>query len=399
MSDPNALKASVARAIDELRPTLEQTALAIHADPELAFQERKSADRLCALLANERHAVERPYGGLETAFRAELRAGRGPVVALCAEYDALPEIGHACGHNLIGTASVGAFLGLARAGLAANGTVRLIGTPAEERGNGKAKLIDAGAFRDVDAAMMFHAGSADELDPAMLAMASFEVEFIGRASHAAAKPELGINALDAMLMSFNNLSALRQVIRSDSRVHGIITHGGDAPNIIPAHAAGRFMVRSPDNRYLEQLKGRVLRCFEGAAMATGATLQHRWIDQAEALTTNMPIAEAFATNAQALGRALRARRPTDMHGSSDMGNVSGVVPSIHPYLAIAPEGTPTHSLDFARHAATREALATMVVAAKALAMTAIDVLTDPDLLRRAKQQHRAAARSAADRAH
>ena len=389
MSDPDALKASAARAIDELRASLEEVACAIHVDPELAFEERRSAERLCALLERHGARVERRYGGLETAFRAELRGGRGPTIALCAEYDALPGIGHACGHNLMGTASIGAFLGLRAVAPQLAGSVRVIGTPAEERGNGKVKLIDAGAFRDVDAAMMFHAGSADELDPLMLAMVSLEVEFIGKAAHAAAKPHLGVNALDAMLMSFNNLNALRQAVRSDSRIHGVITHGGDAPNIIPARAAARFMVRSPDNRYLEQLKTKVLRCFEGAAIATGAELRHRWIDQADALTTNEVLIEVFASNARSLGRLVRRRTPNDTHGSTDMGNVSTLVPSIHPHLAIAPEGTPTHSTDFARYAGTREALDTMIVGAKALAMTAIDLLVNPELVRRAKETRRA----------
>jgi metal-dependent amidase/aminoacylase/carboxypeptidase family protein len=188
-------------------------------------------------------------------------------------------------------------------------------------------------------------------------------------------------------MSFNNISALRQVIRSDSRIHGIITHGGDAPNIIPARSAGRFMVRSPDNRYLEQLKTKVQRCFEGGAVASGAKLDLRWIDQADALTTNEPLALAFAANAEALGRTMRRSMPNDTHGSTDMGNVSTVVPAIHPFLAIAPDGTPTHSSEFARYAATPEALSTMVVAAKALAMTVLDALTSNELLMRAKQAH------------
>lgn len=387
MSDLEGLKASVTRAVDELRPALEEAARAIHAHPELAFEEHRSADRLSSLITSQGIGVERPYGGLATAFAAEFRGRKGPVVALCAEYDGLPEIGHACGHNIMGTASVGAFLALRSVVPQLSGSVRVLGTPAEERGNGKVKLIEAGKFKDVDAAMMFHAGTANELDPMMLAVVSLEVEFFGKASHAAAKPHLGVNALDAMIMSFNNLNALRQVIRSDSRIHGIITHGGDAPNIIPARAAGRFMVRSPDNRYLEQLKSKVQRCFEGAATATGAELRHRWFDQTDTVSTNEPMALAFAANAEALGRPMRRRTPADNHGSTDMGNVSTVVPSIHPYFAIAPDGTPTHSIDFARYAGQPEAMATMILAAKSLALTTLDLLWSPDLMRRAKQAH------------
>ena len=390
MPDVAAVKAAVARAVDELRPALEQTSLAIHADPEVAYEERRAAERLATLAASCGATVRRAIGGVETAFAAELHgAAASPLIALCAEYDALPGIGHACGHNLMGTASVGAFLALHAAEAKLPATVRLIGTPAEERGNGKVRLIEAGMFRDVDGAMMFHAGTADELDPLMLAMVSLEVEFAGKAAHAAARPYLGVNALDAMVMAYNNVSALRQVIRSDSRVHGIITHGGDAPNIIPARAAGRFMVRSPDNRYLEQLKAKAQRCFEGAALATGAEVRLRFIDQCDALTTNEPLAEAFAANAAALGRPLHRRTPNDSHGSTDMGNVSTLVPSIHPYLAIAPEGTPTHSVEFARYAGSPAAQETMVVAAKALALTAVDLAASPELVRRVKQAHAA----------
>lgn len=387
MTDRERAKARALRAIDELRRELEEAARAIHAEPELAFEERRSAERLAAVLRSAGVPVTRPYGGLETAFLAEIDGAEGPVIALCAEYDALPVIGHGCGHNLHGTSCVGAFLGVRAALGRVPGRLRLVGTPAEERGNGKAKLLDAGAFRDVDVAMMVHAGTADELDPLMLAMATLEVEFHGKAAHAAGKPHLGINALDAMILSFNNISALRQVIRSDSRIHGIITHGGDAPNVIPAHTAARFMVRSPDNRYLEQLKARVLRCFEGAATATGARLEHRWLEQADALTTNPVLAEVFARNAAAVGRQMRRRTPQDTHGSTDMGNVSTVVPSIHPFMAIAPFGTPSHSVEFARHAATPEAMDTLAAAAKALALTAIELFDDPDLVRRAKEAH------------
>jgi amidohydrolase len=387
VTDLERLKVAANRAVDEIRPSLQEVALAIHADPELAYEEHHASDRLAGLLTTAGLDVERPYRGLQTSFAAELRCQGGPVVALCAEYDALPGIGHACGHNLMGTASVGALLALRAVSPNLGGTVRVVGTPAEERGNGKVRLISAGAFRDVDAAMMFHAGSADELDPLMLAMVSLEVEYIGKAAHAAAKPHLGVNALDAMIMAYNNLSALRQVIRSDSRLHGIITHGGDAPNIIPARAAGRFMVRSPDNRYLEQLKVKVQRCFEGAATATGAEVRLSWLDQCDTLTTNAPIAEAFAANAATLGRPMRRRSPNDSHGSTDMGNVSTLVPSIHPYFAIAPAGTPTHSVEFARYAATPPALDAMIVAAKALAMTTLDLLSSPELTRRAKQAH------------
>lgn len=383
--DLKAAKSRAAERVDAHAGDLDRIAREIHARPELAFEERFASGLLTDHLGRVGAKPRNGAGGLETAFIAEEGSGK-PVVAILAEYDALPGVGHACGHNLIATGALGAFLALRdlvrEDGM--RGTIRLIGTPAEERGNGKVFLIKAGAFEDVDAALMYHPGDQDEIDPLMLAMVNLDVEFSGKAAHAAAEPHLGINALDALLLGWSSLSALRQLVRSDSRIHGIITDGGLAANIIPERAAARFMVRSPDNAYLEELKGRVLACFEGAARMTGATLNHTWSDTCETVTTNGPLAEAFRANALALGRTLHARKPGDTHGSTDMGNVTTVVPGIHPFLSICETPTPGHSHDFARAAATDRALETMHLAAKALAMTALDVLGDPDLVRRAR---------------
>jgi amidohydrolase len=382
--DIGALKARVAGRVDARAETLDRLALEIHARPELAFEERFAADALASCLASESIDVRRGVGGLETAFVAEAGSGR-PIVAILGEYDALPGVGHACGHNLMGTAAVGAFLALRDVLDGLRGRVRVVGCPAEERGNGKVHLIQAGIFADVDAALTYHPGDRDEIDPLMLAMVNLDVELIGKASHAAAEPHEGVNALDGLLLGWNALSALRLLVRSDSRIHGIITDGGKAPNIIPDHAAARLMVRSSDNAYLAELRRRVLACFEGAALATGAELRHRWSDVCEVVNTNRPLAEAFAANAARLGRTLEARRPTDTHGSTDMGNVTTVVPGIHPFLSISGEPVPGHSVAFAEAAKTPQALETMRIAAKALAMTALDVLKDPALVRRAKE--------------
>jgi amidohydrolase len=382
--DIGALKARVAGRVDARAETLDRLALEIHARPELAFEERFAADALASCLASESIDVRRGVGGLETAFVAEAGSGR-PIVAILGEYDALPGVGHACGHNLMGTAAVGAFLALRDVLDGLRGRVRVVGCPAEERGNGKVHLIQAGVFADVDAALTYHPGDRDEIDPLMLAMVNLDVELIGKASHAAAEPHEGVNALDGLLLGWNALSALRLLVRSDSRIHGIITDGGKAPNIIPDHAAARLMVRSSDNAYLAELRRRVLACFEGAALATGAELRHRWSDVCEVVNTNRPLAEAFAANAARLGRTLEARRPTDTHGSTDMGNVTTVVPGIHPFLSISGEPVPGHSVAFAEAAKTPQALETMRIAAKALAMTALDVLKDPALVRRAKE--------------
>ena len=384
--DLAAQKRRVSEGVDARSAALDRLALEIHEHPELAFEERFAAEGLTKLLGSEKVDVRRGVGGLETAFVAEAGAGE-PVVAILGEYDALPGLGHACGHNLMGTAAVGAFLALRDVADGMRGRIRIVGCPAEERGGGKVFLIRAGVFADVTAALMYHPGDRDELDPLMLAMVSLEIELAGKAAHAAAEPYEGVNALDGLLLGWNAMSAMRLLIRSDSRVHGIITDGGKAPNIIPDRAAARLMVRSPDNAYLADLRRRVLACFEGSALATGCTLKHEWSDVCEVVTTNRPLAEAFAANAKALGRAMQPRRPADTHGSTDMGNVTTVVPGIHPFLSITDGPVPGHSIAFTEAARSPRALETMHLAAKALAMTALDVLADPGLAKRAKEAH------------
>lgn len=382
--DVAALKARASERVDARRGLLDDLSLRIHAQPELAFEERTAAALLCDALASAGVDVRRPAAGLETAFAADFGSGR-PTVAILGEYDALPGVGHACGHNLMGTAAIGAFLALRDLAPDLPGRVRVLGCPAEERGNGKNFLIREGFFTDVDAALMYHPGDRDELDPLMLALVSLEVEFLGKAAHAAAEPHEGRNALDALMLAWTALSALRLTIRSDSRFHGIITDGGKAANIIPDRAAGRFMVRSPDNAYLKELQRRVIACFEGAAKQTGCELRYEWGDTCDLVSTNRPLAEAFSANARALGRDMKARRPGDTHGSTDMGNVTSIVPGIHPFLSITDGPVAGHSIEFAAAAATPQAQETMHVAAKALAMTAIDALTDPSLVKRAKE--------------
>ncbi|MGH2492329.1 MAG: M20 family metallopeptidase [Candidatus Limnocylindria bacterium] len=366
-----------AAAFDEL-------AIRIHERPELAFEERFASSALADHLAREGATVTRGAGGLETAFAAEIGKGT-PVVAILGEYDALPGVGHACGHNLMGTAAGLAFLALRDVAPELPGRVRVVGCPAEERGNGKVKLIRAGLFADVDVALMYHPGDRDEIDPLMLAMVTLDIEFIGKAAHAAAEPHEGRNALDAVLLGWTALSALRLTVRSDSRFHGIITDGGKAANVIPDRAAARFMVRSPDNAYLGDLRRRVLACFEGAAAATGCELRATWSDVCELVSTNRPLADAFAANARTLGREMKPRRAGDTHGSTDMGNVTSIVPGIHPFLSITDGPVAGHSIEFAAAARTPQALETMHVAAKALAMTAIDVIRDEKLRARAKE--------------
>ena len=384
--DTAARKKRIGERVEGRAKDLDRLALEIHSRPELAFEERFAADSLADYLESEKVIVQRGAGGLETAFVAEAGSG-GPVVAILGEYDALPGIGHGCGHNLMGTAAVGAFLALRDTLDGVRGRVRIVGCPAEERGNGKVLLMAGGAFEGVEAALMYHPGDRDEIDPLMLAMVNLHVELLGKAAHAAAEPYDGVNALDGLVLGWNAMSALRLLVRSDSRIHGIITDGGKAANIIPDRAAARLMVRSPDNAYLADLRRRVLACFEGAALATGAELRPMWSEVCEVVNTNRPLAEAFAENVRSLGRTMQPRRPSDTHGSTDMGNVTTAIPGIHPFLSITEGPVPGHSLAFTEAARAPRALATMHLAAKALAMTALDVMTEPALLKRTKEAH------------
>ena len=382
--DVQALKQRAAARIDEATNALDDLALAIHDHPETAFEERFAATAISDFLASQELPVTRGAGGLETAFVSETKNGNGPTVAICSEYDALPGIGHGCGHNLIATSGVGAYLGVAAVSHDLKGAVRLIGTPAEEGGAGKVKLYDAGVFKDVAAAVMFHPADADVLDPLMVALRVLDIEFRGKAAHAAASPYDGVNALDALMLGWGAMNALRQLIRSDTRIHGMITDGGQAANIIPERAAARIVVRAADPSYLGDLRRRVLLCFEGAATATGAELRYEWGEAMDQVTTNQPMAAAFLANARALGRDLGPRRAGETSGSTDMGNISSLMPSIHPFLSVSDGRIPWHSRDFAAAARTPQALETMHIAAKALAFTVIDLLARPDLLKQAK---------------
>ncbi|MDQ6857390.1 MAG: M20 family metallopeptidase [Chloroflexota bacterium] len=382
--DSKQLKDRAAARIDAAAPDLDALALSIHDHPELAFAERFAAAAIGDFLAAQGLPVTRGAGGIETAFVSETRTGPGATVAICSEYDALPGIGHGCGHNLIAVSGVGAYLGVAAVAKDLKGTVRLIGTPAEEGGGGKVKLHAAGIFDGVDAAMMFHPADADVLDPLMVSLRVLDVEFRGKAAHAAASPYAGVNALDALMLGWSAMSALRQLVRSDSRIHGIITDGGQASNIIPERAAARIVVRAADPTYLGDLRRRVLLCFEGAGTATGCELRHEWGEAMDMVTTNGPIAAAFGENARALGRELGPRRAGETSGSTDMGNISSLIPSIHPFLSVVHERTPWHSREFAAAARTPYAFDTMRLAAKALAFTAIDLLARPDLIKAAK---------------
>ncbi|MBW3587935.1 MAG: M20 family metallopeptidase [Actinobacteria bacterium] len=350
----------------------------IFEEPELAFEEVKSAARLADLLEDGGMKVERAIHGLETAFRGT--AGElGPHVVICAEYDALPEIGHACGHNIIGTSSVGAGLALSELADDLGIRVTVLGTPAEEGGGGKVELMNAGAFDDATVSMMVHPAPLEVVDMPCLAIARAEVTYHGMEAHASAFPERGLNALDAVNLSYSAIAALRQHISRSERIHGIITHGGDAPNVVPKMASATYYIRARNLEDLKALKARVIRCFEAGALATGCELELVWAghDYSD-LFTNPTIAEFYDSNLQNLGRSALPRQVMEAYaGSTDMGNVSFAVPSIHPMMGINSLPAVNHQADFARHTISADGDKAVVDAALAMAWTTIDLATTP----------------------
>src|SRR5439155_3490512 len=382
----SSVKDAIAQAVDRLADELEALSKQIHANPELGYQEVKACAWLSEFLGKQGFKVEQGVGGVDTAFRATIETGEGPTVAILCEYDALPGIGHACGHNVIATSGAGAGAALAaiRSQLP-KGRVHVIGTPAEEGGGGKIKLIKAGLFKDVDAAMMIHGFDRTLLHQDLLGIARATFEFTGKASHASADPWEGVNALDACVQTYNAIAMLRQQVRPDCRIHGIITDGGAAANIIPERAAATFYVRAPRIDAMWDLYRRVVACAEGAARAAGAQLrviQHEGVY--EPLRSNRVLLDLFAANMKTAGLTEGEPIP-DRLGSSDVGNVSQVVPTIQPMVAVAPLGTAIHSREFADAAVKPLARAGLLAAAKTMAMTTLDLLAEPGLVEKAKR--------------
>jgi amidohydrolase len=346
----------------------------IHAHPELNYEERFAHDLLTDLLADEGLEVERKAYGLDTAFVA--RAGTsGPTIAVLCEYDALPGIGHACGHNIIATAGLGAGLAAAAVAEEVGGRVVVMGTPAEEGGGGKILLAQRGAFGGVDAALMVHPASWDLTRMDVIAVQELTAVYTGEAAHAAAFPHRGRNALDAAVLGYVNVAALRQHIRPSERIHGIFTQGGDKPNIVPSRAAQDWMVRSGSIRTLEPLKARVAACLQAGAAAAGCEVELRWKEVVYAdMLDNRVMVDCYAANSEALGRPLIEPDPRQaVVGSTDMGNVSYLVPAIHPMVQVAPPGVPIHTPEFATYAAGEQGDRAVVHGALSLAWTIADL--------------------------
>jgi amidohydrolase len=367
--------------VDRRADVLVDASHQIHANPELGFEEVFAHGLLTDILEADGLEPERGAYGLPTAFAA--RAGEeGPTVAVMCEYDALPGIGHACGHNIIATAGLGA--GLAAASLAGElgGRVVILGTPAEEGGGGKVLMMDRGALDGVDAAMMIHPAGADLRAMNAIAIQQVLVEYHGAAAHAAAAPHKGRNALDAAILGYNNVAALRQHIRPVERIHGIITDGGDRPNIVPAHAAAHWYVRAANLRTLEALKARVLRCLQAGADAAGCEMTFAWQDPAYAdMRDNEPLVDLYAQNLSRFDRMPIV--PGDVAavvGSTDMGNVSYSVPSMHPMIAVAPAHVAIHTPEFETYAGSASGDQAVLDGAKAMAMTIADLWLRPEAL-------------------
>ncbi|MEZ4297409.1 MAG: M20 family metallopeptidase [Polyangiaceae bacterium] len=378
-------RSRLAADVDALSPALREVSTKIHDHPELRFEEHRAAGWLAEAIEKEGIEVERGTGGLATSFRARAGSG-GPKVAILAEYDALPEIGHACGHNLIASGALGAFLSLARQKEGLPGTVEIIGTPAEEGGGGKIRLIEAGVFEGVDAAMMFHPFDRDLLAHHTLAAMWIEMVFRGKPSHAAIAPWDGQSALTACLQTFHLIDSQRVHFRDGVRVHGFIKDGGQAVNIVPERAVCEFSVRALELNELARVRGIVERCAKGAALACGVEVEVKPRPGYKDLVSNLPMARRFGEHMRALGREPREVDPEVGTGSTDMGDVSHVVPSIHPWIAICErDETTCHQREFAKCARSERGHASMLVAAKAMAMTAADLLGEPGLLDEVKR--------------
>ena len=391
------MKDKILALAKELRPEITALSDAIYANPELGNREYESSALHAELLKKHGFTVQKPYLGLPTGYRAEYRSAKpGPHICYMAEYDALPGLGpdggpgHGCGHNMLGAASVAAGIILSRFVEQTGGWVVVLGTPAEETDGAKVAYAEKGAFRDLDAAMICHPTSVDYYKSGKsLAMDTVEFEFFGKAAHAASEPEMGVNALDAVIQTFNNINALRQQTRSDARIHGIITKGGDACNIIPEHCVCRFYVRAGKKAYLKHLYQQVVNCGKAAALATGCDVKIRSFELAyDDLATNQTLNELFAKSLLEIG-VEKIQELGEDYGSVDAGNVSYVCPTIHPYFPITTESIPGHTREFAASTQTEYAKDRMMEAAGAMALAGYRILTEPAVLAAIRREFQA----------
>jgi amidohydrolase len=392
VTEASAVKDTARQAIDAAAAVLFDISARMHAEVELAFEEVKAQAWQCAALREAGFAVEEGLGSLKTAFRATVTSGKpGPRVAFLCEYDGLPVYGQSCGHNVVAAAGVGAAIGLAKVIDRIGGEVVALGTPGEEGGGGKNILHREGFFDGIDAMLLIYPGMDNIAHSRTLGATRVQFAYFGKAAHAAARPELGINALDAMLLAFNGINALRQQLPSEVRVHAIITKGGTLPQVVPDHTIGVLTVRANDPATLERVIPRIDACLTGAALMTGARLERTWREMpGRALLSNLAIAKSFERNLKDLGRVTRPRDELSGAWSGDTGNVSWFVPTIQPQMAMTGRDVPPHSHEFHAASIGPAAEACILDSAKAMAMTAIDLISDKELLAAAKAEFAAA---------
>ncbi|WP_456273151.1 M20 family metallopeptidase [Bacillus sp. AK031] len=385
----NPFKQQIIDEIDDLQEVFKEISIYIGENPELGHEEFKASKVLSDALRDHGFDLEMEICDLPTAFRAVFDSGKaGPAVGLMAEYDALPDVGHACGHNLIGTMGIAAGIGLSKVIHETGGKVIVYGTPAEETRGGKVTMAEAGVFNELDVALMVHPLHSYVKSGSSLAMDAIQFEFFGKTTHAAASPQEGINALDAVIQTFNSINALRQHILPSARIHGIITEGGKAANVTPDYAVAQFYVRGATRAYVNELTAKVKKCAEGAALQTGAKLKSSYYEFSyDDMITNSALSDAFTKELVTLGvKESEILEQRDGSGSLDMGNVSQVVPSIHPYIKITDEAHACHTHEFREAAMSGQARDAMILGAKAMALTGLEVVVNENLLEKIKEE-------------
>jgi amidohydrolase len=375
------LKELAIQKVDDIADELKSLSIRIHQNPEIAFKEEKASTWLTEFLGKYGFQTKKGIAGLPTAFQG-IAQGKSekPSVGLLAEYDALPGLGHACGHNIMATAGPGAAVAVKLAIPDLPGPVKVFGTPAEENGGGKYFMVKSGAFEGLDAALLVHPFSNYEVNYQSIASQIFRVEFFGKPAHASSSAHQGHNALEAMINSFTMINSLRQHLKPDVRIHGVIINGGEAYNIVPKYTSGEFAIRTIDDQYMDELIEKVKNIFMSAAQATGCTVKFEFNEaRYSTMKSNRTLASAYAENLRKLGLPVQERDPKRGLDSSDIGNVSQVVPTIQPYVKIADPGTSLHTIEFREAAVSESGHKGLLDTAKALAITTIDVLYNEEL--------------------
>lgn len=384
------LKSEAGSRIDDFRDRMVELSSVLHENPELSYEEYRASNLLLSELEAKGFDVDSGVAGLDTAFRG-VYEGSQPEPSICfmLEYDALEDLGHACGHNLSGVASLSAAIAVKEvlADYGVPGKIVALGTPGEELYSGKVTMVEAGVFDDIDVAMMVHMFDRTILKPRFIAMEGLEFVFHGEPSHAAGAPEEGVNALNGVIGTFENVNALRQHLKEDVRIHGIITDGGSAINIVPERAAARFFVRAGKREYLDEVIKQVKSCAEGASVATGAEVEISHFESNDDLETNPALAEAFGENIRRYTGEVN-EACDEVLGSTDAGNVSKAVPTIHPMVSITSQDISLHTEEFAAAANSPKGVEGMVASAKGMALTALDLIWDDHLLSRVRSNFR-----------